>query len=108
MIVVIERGPWLTFARRAGALAKTRLWHLAAWTLRFCPFVFCGSVQAAADFAFRILAAQVRDAERLAKAISLPAMSPPCHATEKPVAGPGANFRPENKTLLLTIAFAEN
>ena len=48
---------------------------LAAWTLRYCPFVFCGSVQAAADFAFRILAAQVRDVERMAKAISLPAGS---------------------------------
>jgi hypothetical protein len=31
--------------------------------LRYCAFVFAGSVQAAADFAFRFLAAQVRDAE---------------------------------------------
>jgi hypothetical protein len=43
---------------------------LAAWTLRYCPFVFCGSQRAAADFAFRFLAAQVRDIERMAKAIA--------------------------------------
>ena len=41
----------------------------AAWTLRYCPFVFAGSVPDAADFAFRFLAAQVRDIE-LAKAIT--------------------------------------
>jgi hypothetical protein len=45
---------------------------LAAWTLRYCPFVFCGSQREAADFAFRFLAAPVRDAKRVAKAISLP------------------------------------
>jgi len=42
---------------------------LAAWTTRFCPFVFAGSVAAAADFAFRALRAQVRDIERAANAI---------------------------------------
>jgi len=42
---------------------------VAAWTLRYCPFAFCGSEKAAADFAFRLLAAQVRDIERLAKEI---------------------------------------
>ena len=31
---------------------------LAAWTLRYCPFVFCGSQREAADFSFRLLAAQ--------------------------------------------------
>jgi hypothetical protein len=42
---------------------------LAAWTLRYCPFV-CGSQEEAADFAFRFLATQVRDIERVAKAIT--------------------------------------
>jgi DNA excision repair protein ERCC-4 len=57
-------------------VAGRRLHHnaivgtIAAWTLRYCPFVFCGSERAAADFAFRFLAAQVRDIERLAKAIA--------------------------------------
>ena len=49
---------------------------LAAWTLRYCPFVFCGSQREAADFAFRFLAAPVRDAKRVAKAISLPRHTP--------------------------------
>ena len=43
---------------------------IAAWTLRYCPIVFCGSERAAADFAFRFLAAQVRNIERLAKAVA--------------------------------------
>lgn len=33
---------------------------LAAWTLRYCPFVFCGSERIAAEFAFRFLFAQAR------------------------------------------------
>ena len=41
---------------------------LAAWTLRYCPFVFGGFEHVAADFAFRFLAAQMRDIERLAEA----------------------------------------
>jgi DNA excision repair protein ERCC-4 len=58
-------------------VAGRRLHHnaivgtIAAWTLRYCPVVFCGSERAAADFAFRFLAAQTRDIERLAKAIAL-------------------------------------
>jgi hypothetical protein len=44
--------------------------NLAAWTLRYCPFVFCGSPQEAANFSFRFLAAQVRDGERMTKAIA--------------------------------------
>jgi hypothetical protein len=64
---------------------------LAAWTLRYCPFVFCGSQREAGDFAFRFLAAQVRDIERLATAIAkdgapLP-LSSPCQTIKKPVAG---------------------
>ena len=42
---------------------------VAAWTARYCPFVFAGSVEAAADFSFRALASQVRDIERAAKAL---------------------------------------
>ncbi len=43
---------------------------VAAWTTRYCPIVFAGTVAAAADFAFRALSAQVRDIERAAKSIS--------------------------------------
>ena len=41
------------------------------WTLRYCPFVFAGSERIAADFAFRFLAAQVRDIQRKAKALDV-------------------------------------
>jgi ERCC4-type nuclease len=70
MIVVIEG----TLADVCGSSANIShnaiMGTLASWTLRYCPFVFAGSVQAAADFAFRLLAVQVRDAERMAKAIT--------------------------------------
>lgn len=37
---------------------------LAAWAVRFCPIIFAESTAGAADFAFRALAAQVRDIQR--------------------------------------------
>jgi ERCC4-type nuclease len=87
MIVVIEGTLADVCAASRGISHNAIMGTLAAWTLRYCPFVFAGSVQAAADFAFRILAAQVRDAERMAKAISLPAGTSPCRAAKSPVAG---------------------
>jgi ERCC4-type nuclease len=61
---------------------------IAAWTLRYCPFVFCGSPREAADFAFRFLAAQVRDIERMAKAIAaLPQLCP-----QRPKSDPGKHL----------------
>jgi len=45
---------------------------VAAWTTRYCPIVFAGSVAAAADFAFRALRSQIRDIERAAKALNAP------------------------------------
>ena len=45
------------------AIAARRVHHsaiigsIAAWTLRFCPFVFAGSQRLAVDFAVRLLAA---------------------------------------------------
>ncbi|MEI6071348.1 MAG: ERCC4 domain-containing protein [Verrucomicrobiae bacterium] len=43
---------------------------LASWTARYCPFIFAGSVEAAADFSFRALASQVRDIQRAAKSLA--------------------------------------
>jgi hypothetical protein len=43
---------------------------LAAWTTRYCPFVFAGTIEAAADFTFRALRSQVRDIQRKAAAIA--------------------------------------
>jgi hypothetical protein len=70
MIVVIEGTLADVCAASRGISHNAITGTLAAWTLRYCPFVFAGSVQAAAEFAFRLLAAQVRDAERMAKAIA--------------------------------------
>jgi hypothetical protein len=44
---------------------------LAAWTLRYCPFVFCGSVQVAAEVTFRLLAARSeRSCRKITKALA--------------------------------------
>lgn len=43
---------------------------LSAWTVRYCPIVFCGTVEAAADFSFRALQSQVRDIQRKVKAVA--------------------------------------
>ena len=72
MIVVIEGTLADVFGASRGISHNAITGTLAPWTLRYCPFVFAGSVQAAADFAFRFLAAQVRDVKRMVKAISLP------------------------------------
>ena len=94
MIVVVEGSLADVCGASRGISHNAIVGTLAAWTLRYCPFVFCGSQREAADFAFRILAAQVRDAERMAKAISRPAGPPPYQATKKPVAGILAQKRP--------------
>jgi ERCC4-type nuclease len=78
LVVVIEGGLQDVLAARRQMSEASVIGTLAAWTLRFCPFVFCGSQREAANFAFRLLAAQVRDAERVAKAISLSAVLHTC------------------------------
>jgi ERCC4-type nuclease len=49
---------------------------LAAWAVRFCPIIFAGSTAGAADFAFRALAAQVRDIQRAAQSIQAEPSAP--------------------------------
>lgn len=70
MIVVIE-GALAEVCTASGGISNNAIMGtLAAGTLRYCPFVFCGSQREAANFAFRLLAAQVRDAERMANAVA--------------------------------------
>lgn len=52
----------------AGIHRNAVIGTLAAWSVRYCPFIFAGSVESAAAIAFRALAAQVRDAEHIAAA----------------------------------------
>ena len=77
MVVVIEGTLADVCAASRGISHNAIMGTLAAWTLRYCPFVFCGSPEEAANFSFRVLGAQVRDVKRVVKAISLPAGSPP-------------------------------
>jgi hypothetical protein len=47
-----------------GIHANAVIGTIAAWTLRYCSFVFAGIERLAADFAFRLLASQLPSAER--------------------------------------------
>jgi len=42
---------------------------LAAWSRRYCGFVFAGSIEQAANFSFRYLLGQIRDHDKAAVAI---------------------------------------
>ena len=70
MIVVVEGSLADVVAAGRGLHHNAITGTLASWTLRYCPFVFAGSGRIAADFAFRLLAAQIRDIERKAKALN--------------------------------------
>lgn len=48
---------------------------LSAWSVRYCPIIFCGDVKTAAETAFRSLAAQVRDVRRQHEAITAEAVT---------------------------------
>lgn len=68
--IVICEGNLSDVARAArGVSCNSIAGSLAAWSVRYAPFVFCGSVQAAAEFCYRSLASQIRDARRTADAI---------------------------------------
>jgi ERCC4-type nuclease len=69
LIVVVEGDLRDVIEAAPGIKPAAVIGSLAAWTGRYCPFVFAGSVRAAADFSFRALSAQVRTIEREAKAL---------------------------------------
>ena len=63
-VVVVEGSLSAVADAARGIHANAVIGTIAAWTLRFAPFVFCGSERLAADFAFRLLASQLPSAER--------------------------------------------
>lgn len=69
MIVVVEGSLADVCSAARGLHHNAVCGTVAAWTARYCPFVFAGSVAAAADFAFRALASQVRDIQRQAEGL---------------------------------------
>ena len=70
MIVVIEGTMADVIAASRGVSPNAIVGTLAAWTLRYCPFVFLWLTARCRKFSFRFLAAQVRDAKRMAKVIA--------------------------------------
>ena len=57
--------------RQRGQLSEAAIFGtIASWTRRGAPVLFAGTVHAAADLAYRILAGQVREIERASKALS--------------------------------------
>jgi ERCC4-type nuclease len=69
MVIVVEGDLDDVLRAARGISPAAVIGSLAAWTARYCPIVFAGSVKAAAEFSFRALASQVRDIERQAKAL---------------------------------------
>jgi DNA excision repair protein ERCC-4 len=69
--LVVCEGTLADVCRQArGISAASVLGSIAAWSVRFCPFVFAGDTATAAAIAFRALAAQVRDISRPCKALA--------------------------------------
>jgi DNA excision repair protein ERCC-4 len=64
-LLVIVEGNFDDVARAAQGIHRNAVvGTVAAWSVRYAPFIFAGSVETAAALAFRALASQVRDAER--------------------------------------------
>jgi ERCC4-type nuclease len=68
-VVVVEGSFEDVLASARGMHRHSIIGSISSWVLRYCPIVFCGSERLAAEFAFRFLAAQIRDIRRPAKAI---------------------------------------
>lgn len=64
MIVVCEGSLPEVIQSARGISPAAVIGSLAAWTSRYSPFVFAGSIRLAADFSFRALSSQVRDIRR--------------------------------------------
>jgi hypothetical protein len=76
LVVVIEKNLADVCTAGRGIHVNSIIGTLAAWTLRYCPFVFAGSERLAADFCFRFLASQLRSIERVARAVTKACAAP--------------------------------
>ena len=67
--VVIVEGTLLDCIRARGGLSEASLLGtVAAWSRRFCPILFAGTERHAAELAFRFLAGQITEGQRIIKA----------------------------------------
>lgn len=69
LIVVVEGSLQDVLAASRGISRASIIGTVAAWASRYAPIIFAGSVPLAADLAFRCLAAQIRDAQRVTAAL---------------------------------------
>ena len=69
MIVVIEGSLSDVVVAARGIHVNAVIGTIAAWTLRYCPFILAGSERLAADFSCRFLASQLRSIERVTRAV---------------------------------------
>ncbi len=69
LIVIVEADLDAVIRAASGIHRNAILGTLGAWSVRYCPFIFAGNVATAASLAFRALASQVRDAQRVTAAI---------------------------------------
>lgn len=74
--IVICEGTLADVIRAARGIHRNAvIGTLAAWSTRYCPFLFAGDAATAAALAFRALASQVRDAARTINAAAPSAVS---------------------------------
>lgn len=67
-VVIVEGTLWDCLDNRGGLSEASLLGTVAAWSRRFCPIIFAGTERHAAELAWRYLAGQISEAQRLVKA----------------------------------------
>jgi ERCC4-type nuclease len=70
MVVIIEGSLPDVLAASRGITHISIVGTVAAWSVRYCPFLFAGSVNLAAELCWRALSAQVRDIHRQHEAMT--------------------------------------
>ena len=71
--VVIVEGTLLDCILNRGGLSEASLLGtVAAWSRRFCPILFAGTERHAAELAFRFLAGQITEGQRIVKTTNQP------------------------------------
>ncbi|MCG3150163.1 MAG: hypothetical protein PCFJNLEI_03641 [Verrucomicrobiae bacterium] len=70
--VVIVEGTLLDCIRARGGLSEASLLGtVAAWSRRYCPIIFAGTERHAAELAYRFLAGQITEGQRIIKAATV-------------------------------------
>ena len=74
--VVIVEGTLSDCIRARGGLSEASLLGtVAAWSRRFCPILFAGTERHATELAYRFLAGQITEGQRIVKATAIPPLT---------------------------------